>query len=163
MNEIWKDIVGYEGSYQISDFGRITSYDRISIDGRRLKGCIKKLSIHHTGYLHASLYSKLFLVHRLVAEAFIPNPENKPDINHINGCKIDNRVINLEWTDDFMNQQHSYKTVLFHANAKLTPNDVENIRALLNSGYPQMKIAAMFSVDPTTISKINTGKIWFYV
>lgn len=99
--EHWKDIKGYEGLYQVSDLGNFRSVDRIS-HGRRLKGLNRKVTVNkRTGYCYASLCKdgivKNCLVHRLVAEAFIDNPENKATVNHINENKQDNRAVNLEW------------------------------------------------------------------
>lgn len=87
-----KDILGYEGLYAITSCGKVWSYRR---------KMFLKPSISQKGYAYVSLMkdgaSKKFRVHRLVAEAFIPNPENKPEVNHINEVKTDNYVSNLEW------------------------------------------------------------------
>lgn len=87
-----KDILGYEGLYAITSCGKVWSYRR---------KIFLKPSISQKGYAYVSLTkdgaSKKFRVHRLVAEAFIPNPENKPEVNHINEVKTDNYVRNLEW------------------------------------------------------------------
>lgn len=88
--EIWKDVPGYEGRYQVSNLGRFASIKK----NHRI---IRKISKFSTGYLCVSLDGKAKLLHRLVALSFISNPENKPQINHKNGVKADNTVDNLEW------------------------------------------------------------------
>ena len=95
MEEIWKDIEGYEG-YQVSNLGRVRSLDRYNSRGYWIKGCILKPIMDKKGYLTVGLSKngqrKAFKVHRLVALHFIPNIENKPEIDHINTIKIDNTV-----------------------------------------------------------------------
>ena len=100
--EIWKDIKGYEGYYQVSNLGRIRSLDRWGKGIKKFyKGKIISQSKHPTGYMMVSLCkdasARTFKVHRLIAEAFIPNPENKPCIDHINTIRDDNRIENLRW------------------------------------------------------------------
>lgn len=101
MNEIWKDIVGYEGLYKISNLGNIKSLDRLSFGGKNIKGRNMCPSLKKDGYLEIPLCKdkkrKYYRVHRLVAIAFIPNIENKPCIDHINTITTDNRVENLRW------------------------------------------------------------------
>lgn len=100
MKEIWKDIEGYEGHYQISNLGRIKSLKRLGNDGRRLPEKILKTGNSH-GYrsivLRKDGKSCIYSVHRLVGKAFIPNPENKPCINHKDENRANNNVENLEW------------------------------------------------------------------
>lgn len=103
-NEIWRPIKGYEGLYEVSNSGRVKSLARIRPNGmnclykeRILKGQINKCGYHKVALLRNEGKSKLCSVHRLVAEAFIPNPENKPCIDHINTVKTDNSVENLRW------------------------------------------------------------------
>ena len=96
MKEIWKDIKGYEGIYQVSNLGRVRSLDRIDSNNHPLNGVILKPYISNSGYLLVGLYKQQKrdrkLLHRLVAETFLPNPENKPEIDHINTIKTDNTV-----------------------------------------------------------------------
>ena len=104
LNEIWKPVKGYEEHYEVSNMGNVRSVDRYVMNGNRcclLKGNPKKAYPNSNGYLRAMLYKngqrKLHLVHRLVANAFIPNPNNLPCIDHINTLRDDNRVANLRW------------------------------------------------------------------
>ena len=103
-NEIWKPVKGYEGLYEISNLGRVKSLSRIRPNGmnclykeRILKKQINKGGYHKVALLKNEGKSKLCSVHRLVAEAFIPNPLNKPCVDHINMIKTDNFVSNLRW------------------------------------------------------------------
>ena len=103
MLEIWKEIKSYEGIYQISNFGKVK---RLYKNG---KIHILKPRINHKGYARVALCSrsrKEYCVHRLVGEAFIINPYNKPQINHIDGNKLNNNVNNLEWVTPRENCLH---------------------------------------------------------
>lgn len=113
MREVWKDIVGYEGLYQVSNLGRVKGLERVVMRGSNfvpVKEKIMTLRFNQRGYLIAHLtkegVQKQYMTHRLVAQAFISNPENKPQVNHINEVKDDNRVENLEWVTAKENINH---------------------------------------------------------
>jgi len=126
--EIWKDIKGYENSYQISNCGRVMSKERNiqRIDKRgysysyKRRGKILKNIEHENGYSKVTIhnnstYRKQVNVHRIVAEHFIENPHNKAQVNHIDGNKHNPRVENLEWATPSENSIHAYDTGLSNA------------------------------------------------
>lgn len=110
--ELWKDIEGFEGYYQISNKGNVRSVNRF--DGvHDRQGSQIRQNLKHNGYLQVGLRKhgkrKWFGVHRLVAIHFIENPDNKPQVNHIDGNKLNNTVENLEWVTGRENQRHAIK------------------------------------------------------
>lgn len=104
---LWKDITGYNGKYQVNILGQV----RVKLTDKRLRRGqwrILKGSLYNTGYIYFKLNNdKRYSQHRLIAEHFIPNPENKPQVNHINGIKNDNRIENLEWVTAKENYKHA--------------------------------------------------------
>jgi len=143
MSEQWKPVPGYEGLFEISDMGNIRSLDKPSFN--RWGPCVKRgksLNAHHDakGYLQIRLWRgskddfKSFKVHRLVAAAFIPNPDNLAQVNHLNGIKDDNRAVNLAWCDNSENQLHANATGLRKGSPKGGDNHMSKIVLHLSAG-----------------------------
>ena len=174
--ETYKDIKGFEGYYQVSNLGNIKSLirDKIMPNGSIIKCGNKILSQRKTnsGYYQTMLckngVKKFFMSHRLVLESFSINKNNLPQVNHINGVKIDNRLENLEWISRRDNQLHAYKLGLQkHAVGemrgkvcKLKWVEVEEIKALIKMGVQNKLIAKHYKVNAVTISNIKTKATW---
>lgn len=131
----------------------------------------RKPQLTHKGYHKIFLYNKEHktqrFVHRLVAEAFIPNPENKPCVNHIDGNKTNNNVENLEWCTVQENNGHAKRLKLYkplmgqdHANSKVTDSDVLEIRRLHSEGNTCKSIAPNFGLHKTTVQRIVNKETW---
>lgn len=129
--EVWRDIPGFEDSYQVSSFGRVKSKDRFIPNkwstSTPIEGCFRKLKASKSGYLTLSLSSNSqkyhFSVHRLVASVFIPNGDNKPTVNHLDGEKKNNNVLNLEWSTHSEQMEHASNNNLLEVrgNTKYSP------------------------------------------
>ena len=165
MKEEWKEIKGFEGAYLISNKGNVLSIPRRGSKGQ--EPTLRKISYTHDGYAKVRLLhngkDRTMRIHRLVAEAFIPNPENKETVNHIDGNKKNNEICNLEWANRSEQMEHAYKNGLkkpVHNNRKLTDSQAEEIRKeyVRNSKeHGTVALAKKYGVNNTTIGMIVRG------
>lgn len=163
MAEIWKDIKGYEGSYQVSNLGNVKSLSRRWVKNEKLL----TQSLTKDGYCKVRLLSKskdkTARVHRLVAEAFLSNSNNEPTVNHKDGNKLNNRVDNLEWLDRHEQLKHAYKLGLkekVKARRKLTDEQVREIRTTYkcqSTEYGTVALAKKYGVTNCAIGFILRG------
>ena len=179
-SEQWKSIAGFEGSYEVSDYGRVRSLPRSvpylshgiwwtrSIPTRILKSHISA----GRKYLHLPLHKDgkqtNHVVHRLVAQAFIPNPENKPQVNHIEQPKTNNSVGNLEWATTKEDGLHKATHGLMlkgsrHPHAKLNTKQVIEMRKLYAQGYTNVELTSLFNVGRTSVSSVVHRQGWKHV
>jgi len=167
--EIWKDIEGYEGLYQISNLGRIKTISRQGTNTRFIKKDIRK-----DGYIqvHLTKNSKMknFLLHRLIAQTFIPNPNNFKYINHKDGNKQNNDISNLEWCTSSQNIFHAYNAGLINRRKKVNQYDKNN--NLINTFESVNEASRVTHIDRSHIGaccrkancyKTSGGYIWRYV
>lgn len=164
-----KEIHGYDGHYYITKDGRVWSSPKYRIkNGRYLKPWL----VGH-GYESVMLYKdkkpKKFLVHRLVATAFISNPESLLEVNHKDGDIRNNTVDNLEWVSSKENKRQAWDMGLYshkgkkHYKTKLSEKDVLEIRRMWKDGVKQPKIAEKFGITKGSVSVIVTRKTWKHV
>ena len=157
MTEIWKNIEGYEGKYQVSNLGRVKS-----MIGQEKVLHPKK---HRNGHLQIGLHKdkkrKTMYIHRLVAQAFIPNPDNLPQVNHIDENKENNHVDNLEWCTNQYNTEYS------QAKAVIAVDKISGLKVEFSS---IMKAERMTGIDHSHIIRCCQGKrrstggfYWHYV
>jgi len=180
--EIWKDVFGWEGLYAVSNLSRVKRISNIvrtcgtsrNYTNRIIKERVLKGSIDKAGYYRIDLRNgpnrTNALLHRLVAKAFIPNPENKPQINHIDGNKTNNRVSNLEWCTHKENMRHGYKNGLIPIKtllknelsiaSKLNNSQVIEIKCRLKNGDRVSDIAKDYPVTRSAIGEIKYGRSW---
>ena len=177
--EVWEDIKGYEGRYQVSNMGRVKSSERTAAGKngsiRQLKERILMPWTDHNGYLQVTLYKasgkkKKFLVHRLVCEAFLENPENKPCVNHIDENKTNNVASNLEWCTVKENINHgTHNTRVAKTLSKPVGQYTTNGK-LIKVWQSTMEIERQLGYSHGNISLVARGKlktaygyVWKYI
>lgn len=156
IKELWKDISGYEGKYLVSNLGRVKSLPNVHWrSGRIMKG-----RVNADGYMCIGLYKgihqKHVNVHRLVAGAFVCNPCDKHEVNHIDGHKCNNNVNNLEWCTRIENSMHSHATGL--VKHKLAHIDVDMIR-MLEGSLSSCELGILYNVSDRYIRKIHAYEV----
>jgi hypothetical protein len=174
--EIWKDIQGYEGLYQVSSLGKVKSIDRYVKHNSGSKMLIKSVVMHPSiscGYKRISLCKegkyKSFQVHRLLAIEFIPNPKNKPCINHKDGIKLNNDLSNLEWNTYAENNQHAYnkglkigasigKNGILNPTSKVVLQLDNDTGEILNKFYGTHEAARELNLEFSLIAATCRGK-----
>lgn len=163
MEELWKLIPGFE-YYECSTLGRV----------KRTNGNILKPSLKKSGYYYVTLsfgipYKKCLRVHRLIALTFIPNENNKPTVNHINGIKTDNRTTNLEWATNKEQTKHAIENKLMFISgeessvSRLKDSDILPICKLYEEGESKTSISEKFDVSRHTIKLIVNNKAWKHI
>jgi len=159
MTEEWRDIKGYEGLYQVSNLGRVKSFNiwnghKYIYGERILKPTLRKVTSKYYFYsisLRKNNQSKHFRVHRLVAMAFIPNSQNKKEVNHIDSNPLNNNVVNLEWVTRMENVIHAnrdYRTRI------INPKYYQKICELYQSKLNIKQLARKYNVSDNVIKKI---------
>jgi len=176
--EIWKDVPNFEGTYQVSNLGRVKSlFRKVKVKNftRTIYEFIMNANLGKRGYYEIrtckNSVTKHMYVHRMVALAFIPNPNNELYINHKDGVKTNNNVNNLEWVDHRTNMIHAHKTGLVkmkkgedHGKSILKNADIPKIRELYNTGkLKQTEIAEMYNCSSGAISGIISGRCWSHI
>lgn len=173
--EKWKDIQGFNGYYQVSNKGRVRSFRyKASKKGRRDNPVMLKPNKKKNGYVQYGLTkngaTKTFTAHRLVAIAFLPNKDDKLQINHIDGIKHNNNVENLEWCTASHNRKHAFKIGLSsmdgenHPQSKLTREDVLDIRnAYRLNCFTHQDIADAYGIGRKAVTKIINRQRWKHI
>tara|TARA_R110002167_G_scaffold111405_3_gene283120 strand:- start:452 stop:1081 length:630 start_codon:yes stop_codon:yes gene_type:complete len=180
MKEVWKDVKGFEDTHKVSTLGGVYTKPKEVVRyrdyGKGVKPSVyirkgQRLKPTYTadGYLQITFRNTTHKVHRWVANTFLDNSENKPQVNHIDGIKDNNYILNLEWCTAKENVQHSYKLGLAcnagsrHPRSKLCEKRVVEIRDKRLKGISAKVLAEEYSVCISTIGKVLTRQYWGHI
>ena len=171
--ERWLPVVGYEGLYEVSSFGRVRSLDGAKANGHPRHGKVisTPLSMGYPCFNLCREGSQVQVrVHRIVAEAFLgPSPDGSETVNHKNFDRTDNRPENLEWLSHGDNMRHAHATGRCAANRvytsgedyrRLAPETVREIRRMYSAGFRITQLAHRFGISRPHVSRIVHGKVW---
>lgn len=177
IGEIWVPCKDFEGIIEVSNLGRVRSFDRVAtfvrngtVQTQKRRGQIISPCLTKSGYLEVSVaingVRSKYLVHRLIARAFVPGYEEGFSVNHINGVKTDNRIPNLEWVTLARNTQHQWENGLVNLrgenqpSSKLTAKQVRIIRELFKMGVSPNMLSEIVDISSSELYNIKNGKRW---
>lgn len=172
--EIWKDVIGYEGYYKVSDYGRVKSLNRIIVTKREVRRNIpERILVNYLngcGYPNVGLTRRcktiMYSVHSILMKAFVPTTISGVEVNHIDGNPLNNKLDNLEWVSHAENMAHAGRIGLMphginHCHAKISMDmggEIKNRYAL--GGVSTRTLAKEYGVNYVTIWEVVTGKHW---
>ncbi len=170
--EFWKPIKGYEGYYEISNLGRVKSLSRIILKNGiyPFKSKEKIIKNRLNKYYYVTLCKnnsyKNFYIHRLIANSFLPNPDKKLCVNHINGIKTDNSINNLEWATHKENTIHATDIGLINQKGENSYNsklNKEQVLEIIKSNLPHRELSKIYSISKSYVSSIKNKKTWKHI
>lgn len=169
--EIWKPVFGYEDTYQVSNYGRVKRFEKVLTNS--LQKVIRNNGSSPYFRLKVNLWKnnkyKTYKIHRLVAQAFIPNPENKPQVNHVDNNSLNNHVSNLEWCTNKENIHHAMKQGRMNRGinngmSKLNEKEIKEIRSFCNPSYKEkILLSKKYCISYSYLNTILRKETWKHI